>query len=361
MIKKIANKRLLTLGIVLFLLSNCQDLYFHKVDSDKQYLVVNGLITTETGPHSVRLSLSTPFGHEAAQKNVSGAQVAIICGNGQEVALAETTPGLYQTPDNFQGQTGSTYVLHIRAPDGNIYESYPQTIMPMVEFGDLFAVITNQSFFFESMISNRLYEDIIQGMQVFFGQSSENNVNPMFRIQSEIYLQYHRIVASPEGVETSYQCWTIKDITKLLQRDVPDYGSGVGYYAHEIGFLPYSQRDISYFFPDHNYLPQRTLITTLYALNDDSFHFHKLKNEQLADEGKFFDPIAANVGGNIYCINDPDRKVFGLFEASSVNRQSFRVTYSTVNEEVTLKPWIDITEIPRHGCLYEEYPNFWIY
>jgi len=349
------------LGTGLLTFTGCQEVYDHQVDNMPDYLVVNGLLTTNAGPHEVRLSVTTPYGHQTNRMGISGATVWVEDCTGNEVLLEETSAGRYYTPDSFYGEVGKTYILKIITPDGYIYESDPQEIKPPVEFQDVDAEFSYQTFYFPSSVSNRIYEDLIEGTKVYLETALNHEGIPIFRFEAGLYLQYYVQIPGPQGTETYDYCWLIRDVTDLLPRDIPDFSSGGGFYHHLIGFLPFSTSDLYYFnIPEYAYDHHRTLITRLYTLNSDSHAFHNAKNLQLSDEGKFFDPIAAELPTNMRCVNDTSRRVFGLFEASSETAFSFRVQYVPGSNIVHMIPWEDPNTIPHDGCLYEEKPDFWI-
>ncbi|MDR4987988.1 MAG: DUF4249 domain-containing protein [Bacteroidales bacterium] len=358
MLRIFRNTILLSLGLLL--LNNCQEVFEHTIDSDQRFLVVNGLLTTGQGPHGVNLSMTTPYGQTLPDSIITGATVSIKDGDGYEIFLEETSPGWYYTSNDFKGVVGQTYTLHISTTDGLIYQSNPQTIKQPIEFDDMNAVFGNQVFFFRSQVSNRMYEDLVEGIKVFV-ENHAGESNPMFRIKSDLYLQHVRVLPGPDGTEAYDYCWMIRDITELLPSDIPDYSTAAGYYQHQVGFLPYNNSDLRYFFPAYNYDQHRTLITTIYSLNEGSFNFHKAKNDQLTDEGKFFDPIAAEPLSNMHCINDPGMRVFGLFEASAELSFSIRAVYNSSTGQVALHSWNQHHDVPATGCLYMEYPDFWIH
>ncbi len=358
MVKKIKYQLVLLSSILL--LQGCQEIYEHNMAGLPDYLVVQGLLTNQQGPHGVRLSYTTPYGNETNTDMVSDAQVWITDNEGNEIYLEESTPGWYYTPNDFNGEVGKTYVLHIATPDGYIYQSDPQEMMPPINLQNLDAEFTTEVFYFESNVSSRIYQDIIEGTKVYLETLWEQGDIPKFRFKAELYLQY--TVTVTDMPETWDYCWMTWNASRFLPRDIPDYSGGTGYQNHEIGFLPYNTSDLIYLsLPDHSFDNNRTLITTLYSLNDESFAFHQAKNAQLTNEGKFFDPIAVQLQSNIHCVNEPERKVFGLFEASSATAFSHRFVYKPATDSVEIHPWINPELIPEDDCLYMEYPDFWIH
>ena len=102
----------------------CVEAYWPDLGSkyDKA-LVVDGMITNQAGPYTVKLSLSTIVGNPEFVP-VSGYQVQIIDDIGNEETMTEVETGVYQTdPSGIQGVVGRSYKIIIISPEDGIYES----------------------------------------------------------------------------------------------------------------------------------------------------------------------------------------------------------------------------------------------
>lgn len=109
--------------IVGVIISSCEeiiDLRFTEGQSGN--LVVDGMITTETRPHSVKLSYTSDYSSPAAALNATGAQVTITGGD-SVFHMAEVSPGLYRTNPYVRGEVGTTYTLNVRLPDGREFKA----------------------------------------------------------------------------------------------------------------------------------------------------------------------------------------------------------------------------------------------
>lgn len=85
-----------------------------KLKSSQTRLVVDGLVTTDTMAHCVRLSLSGDYFFNQPLPAVSGALVTLT--DGQEtITLDESDeiPGCYYTPDDYFGKQNHLYTLEI--------------------------------------------------------------------------------------------------------------------------------------------------------------------------------------------------------------------------------------------------------
>jgi hypothetical protein len=115
----------------------------------------------------------------------------------------------------------------------------------------------------------------------------------------------------------------------------------------------------------------RILYLNQYTLNNETFLYYKNLNEQIQSEGKLFDPVAAQLTGNIKCISDPEKRAIGFFEASSVSYSEYIVDLrNLINSQPTLikTPYIMPPEpigcrINRTASIHQNHniPSFWIY
>jgi len=98
----------------LLLLSGCTERIDIDLGTTYTRFVVDGVITSDTMAHYVKLSKSIDYYSETAVPGVSDATVTID--DGFETILLEesdSVPGLYLTPDDYFGVPGRTYELNI--------------------------------------------------------------------------------------------------------------------------------------------------------------------------------------------------------------------------------------------------------
>src|ERR1700730_1139519 len=96
------------------------------------YLVVEGTISTDAPPYTVKLSYSGKFSNtyqasrDTQQLFISDAKVIIKDDLGDSTLLTWISDGTYQSSDsNFIGMVGRTYTLQIHLSNGKTYISKP--------------------------------------------------------------------------------------------------------------------------------------------------------------------------------------------------------------------------------------------
>lgn len=114
--------KLIVVALTLLLVSCEEKIELRVGEKSEPYLVVDGMITSDTTEHVVNLSLSSGFYLEGQTPRASGAHVTIHDNLGNEYLLSETLPGKYVTDSNVAGQVGVTYTLMVKY-DGRSYQA----------------------------------------------------------------------------------------------------------------------------------------------------------------------------------------------------------------------------------------------
>src|SRR5688500_249934 len=120
------------LPIMFLLLDACIDPLPVNTLPGGKVLVVDGLISDEPGPYTVKLFWSSALTENLDQPVMeTQASVWIIDEENVATEMTESMPGVYVTdPDNFVGQKGKTYQLKIITSGGVEFESLHEMLMP---------------------------------------------------------------------------------------------------------------------------------------------------------------------------------------------------------------------------------------
>jgi hypothetical protein len=70
----------------------------------------------------------------------------------------------------------------------------------------------------------------------------------------------------------------------------------------------------------------------VYAINQDTYNYYNLLNQQISAGNQLFDPITQELQGNVFCASDSGKLVFGKFEASAYIKQTFLLSIDYVND-----------------------------
>ena len=109
-----------------------------------------------------------------------------------------------------------------------------------------------------------------------------------------------------------------------------------------------------------NYYENKRIVRiNQFRLNDDSYTYYKGVENQSAADGKMFDPLPAQLYGNITCKSDPETLVLGFFEVSSVSTRSWSVLRYGPAYPILFTGVPNIYP-PQRGFTIDKAPDFWI-
>jgi hypothetical protein len=395
-------------------LCSCKELYDYNVETTGDYLVVEGMITDDPGPYTVTLSKAVAYSNDLRLYNYNpgyetGAAVTIKSDKGEDVLLYEdkTIPGRYATrQEDLTGEVGHTYWLSIQTKDGVVYESYPSLLSGKPDIPNLYALPAEKTVLDESHPGGEEFV-IKKGLQL---SCDVNNINAAdyikidFRTFSPRYYLidstfYGDTVVFPDDPsdpdtmsvamyekESDVYCWVLK-IPDPVPNILGTGNAAPGSLLKEIpvSFVfqndPFSDMDTVY-----SSLPEDYVISDLdktisegrlmeittqifyhtsyyadlqaYAINDTVYEYYRNLKNQTTANNKIFDPIPVQLIGNIRCVSNSEKSVFGIFIAASVMKEQFYIHWAGWNNDPYIEKQETYFPFQSSGCVYET-PVFW--
>lgn len=313
-------KSIIIVALTLSVISiSCVDPITLESEGQANVLVVEGGITTDFGPHNIKLTNSAKYGtvFDGVVQNVSQASVFITDELGNIVRLEERGSGNYETPGDFRGEVGRSYTLIIETRDGKEYISSPEVLN---------RVSVIDSLYFEykkTPVINELGNDeFVSGVNVFAVMKDEGEsrnyynwkTNGTYRIKTNPELYTPPRSTSPVPKDCCDICY-ITETNESLEV-VSDRLFDGNEYIHNVFFV----EDDGARFSD-----KYVLNVEQFSLTKNAYDFYSLLNSQLQIKGDIFDPPPAEIGGNVICITNPQEKVIGYFTASDVKRKVIEI------------------------------------
>ncbi len=328
-------RQLITYSLILIALAACIDQVSLPVRTEEPRLVVEGQITNEAPPYTVRLTYTGQYGGPSGQpvneQYVKDAQVTMADDQGRSTRFASMGSGLYQTSDSsFRGQIGRAYSLSVVLTDGKRYATKPER-MPAVPAID--------------SISAKLIKT--GNLSIPYAFAYGVNSNDPAAVQNYYrWTAYGYTVRLSVGVPCSlgnpsrcnYSCWTSAS------------NNSINVYSDEaINGNPIRERFVMQV-PIYTIAPQLVEIQQ-YAITQANYQFWKLYQQQNARTGSIFDPLPAPVTGNLVNASDPTDLARGYFAVTSVTRRRLRQqNYPEVVFYPALVSFISSQIIPPGDC-----------
>jgi hypothetical protein len=307
-------------------------------------LVVDGLLTDQTGPHVVTLTLSGALGHDQVTY-VPGAVVEIIESSGYAEPLQEVSPGHYQTSDAYRGVLGEQYQLRIQTSNGT-YQSEVIGMYPAGEIENIYAV------FRENVINQTDLTEPQDAFDVYIDGKGESGYPNLLRwrwagtyyvltfpqlrltvIEGGPGEEEYIIVPDPypcSGYVERLRQLTYVEPCQCCDCWVTDYSQNGNVSDNNV----IREGDFKNVFitrvPVDNwrFIDKYHIEVEQLSVSSDVHRFWKLVQVQQESAGNIFQPNVVQVEGNVASLTNPDEAVFGVFSVSAVTRSTIVVDRS---------------------------------
>ncbi len=294
------SKKYLALLTGFLIISSCITPFVPETEENDTMLVVEGMISNQSGVHTVKLSKSLPLSSESITEVLSGCTVTISDDYGNWTNLHETQPGIYVTNDDFKGYIGRKYKLHINSnnPDMN-YKSYESLFMEMKPVPEI------DSMYYEKIdteitLDGRVKE---QECQIYLNTSDPDGLCKHYRWDFTETWMFKLPYNVPNQI-----CWISSNSTSIYIKSTSVLSEDV------IDKMP-----IHYVSAKTDRLSERySLLVNQYSLSEDEFNYWEKLQNVTQNVGSLYDITPVSIPGNVYCIEDPKEQVLGYFSVSAV-------------------------------------------
>ncbi len=296
--------RVLSLISLVLFSTSCIEEVEIPIKAGKQLLVVDGFITTDPGPHRIRLTRSATYGSvfDGEIRTERQAQVILRDSKGNLTFLTENSPGSYFTGSNFTALVGETYTLQIFTRSNEEFLSLPQTVLPPIP---------------------------VDSVLVRFKKlPSENPLG--FRSGMEIYTQFED--AENDG---NLYMWDIDGIYERSGCFIADRPLGVVNLVGDSDFdQPYQTRLVGFIEDDGRRFSVKYFAeVNQYSVSPEIFSYVRTLNRQFEVSGGIFDPPPSEFFGNMINVNDANEKVLGFFGAYGVSKKGVFISPQDLDEK----------------------------
>jgi hypothetical protein len=318
-------------------------------NDSKPLLAVEGQITDQEGPFSVKLTTTVPINDLSTPEPVLNADVSVIDDDGRLYQLYGDPKGVYESAEkNLKGIPGKSYTLTITTPeDGRQYTSPP---VLMQEVPDI------DSLYFEEVKHPRITQDVAYEdtwLNILVDAHDAEGKAKYWRWKFEETFEVN-MVADPvrvyhdpsnklslsdlvtvKQIDDKKICWATKPsasivVASTLEKPADELKGAV---IQSIG--PGDARlHIRY-----------SILVKQYSIDADLYHYWKLLKDINENPGGIYSKIPVPVYGNITCC-DGTAKALGYFAASSVKEKRMFINRSDHHVKT-----INVTE----GCPYFSY------
>lgn len=313
--------------------TSCIDPFSVHIPGIDQLLVVDGMITDQPGPYSVKLLWSSGVENVLNLPNpVEDAQVVIFDDAGNSETLTYHKKGIYRTKVNgIQGTIGRTYHLEIDTKTGDHYASEPE---------ELTSAGTIDSLYFDFKFREKVGSDGVispaNGFDVYLDYKSPGNLlrwrwtgTYYVHTRPELHEDIRRGPPPPNTpiLKTPLPCsgYTSPDFVTLVKISdlctccscwykqynvTPVISTGEFSDANKLNevSITFLEAQPNYFFDKYYLLVEQ------FSLSKNAYEFWKLVKVQQSGGSNLFQPPISLIKGNI----SGSKSALGIFSACAV-------------------------------------------
>ncbi len=314
-------------GILLLpFLSACTEQFWPELEEFNQYLVVDGMVTDQPGPYTIKLAYSG-----STYDPISRATVFIVEEGGERHQLTERDSGEYRSDAQaFQGQAGKSYKLELGLPNGQTYES---DFIEILDNPGIDTVTSEAQWRF----FNELQQEI-PGYQFFVttnpGTADRDyfylwQMEATYRYTADFpaYFYYAGALIEVENIYEYYTCWRTYQLSQMAVAETRNVQQKqvVG---KPITFVKGNTKQLLY---------RYSLLTRQLSVDQETYEFWEDVIAQGFSSTALYTTQPYLIKGNIVNTQDPEEVVLGYFTVASVQEKrvyrdtpnEFEVTYST--------------------------------
>ena len=317
------------LFVSLLAASSCTEPYALQTNTYEDALVVEATLTNEFKKQEIKLTRTTRL-EESAPAIETGAIVFVTDNMGNSYDFEESN-GKYLSTTEFEAMPGRIYQLHIATANGKSYTSTQEKLTTVNEM--------------QSIIPSVVTRDGVRGVEMNVNSFDPTNTSKYYRYE---YEETYKIIA-PEWddekailtpgephqgilvvprVGETRTCYTTKNSDEILLASTT--GLSEDRVAFPIRFISNQNYIIT-----HRY----SILVRQYVQNLAAYTFYKTL-KKISGNGSILSQTQPGFfNGNLKCVENPDEKVIGFFDVTTVSSKRIFFNYSDLFPGEPLPPY----------------------
>ncbi|NOQ24102.1 MAG: DUF4249 family protein [Bacteroidales bacterium] len=305
--------------IFAIILLGCKDEFLLETTNYKPIMVVDGMITNEPGPYTIKLSLDSPLPLEE-KVCLKGCTISLYENTDKSEVLTETEPGIYVTSaDGIQGIVGNNYSISILTPEGKEYNSEPQEMKVPIGIDSIYAELIK--------LEKEDYPFGLPGYQFYTDTKTTSNQESYFlwnMIETYQYTADFRLhsvwtgdslllmsLGSLPEYENNYRCWKTQNPGYIFTGKTSN-----------LTFPKISRQPLHFVGTDSRRLQERySLLLKQYSIEEKAYYYWKSIEDQISQDNFLVASQPYNITGNVKNTNNSKESVYGYFTVASVTQK----------------------------------------
>ena len=309
----------LYLSIALLFLSSCVEEIDFEIETFESALVIEATITNEEKQQVILLSrtFQTEDDGPPPERNAS----VNILAAGNSFAFEELEPGRYVSTAPFSAQSSTDYILNITTSNGRTYSSSPTVLGQTTQIDAIYAV-------------RETTDEDINGMSIYVDSFDPTGNSKYYRYS---YEETYKIIAPrwvPEDLVILDEITCAVDLRPMRpQEERVCYNTVPSITINQISTNSLTEdrvtRHLVRFINSEDFIIswRYTILVNQYIQSREAYAYFETLNN-LASDGSLFSQIQPGFfEGNVSSETNPNEKVIGFFDVSSVSSQRLYFNY----------------------------------
>ncbi len=296
------------------ILTGCIDEYWPEIGVKyDDALVVDGMITNNPGPYTVRLSLSSTV-DDPVYRPYSGCAVTISDDKGNEEMLTEEVYGKYMTSfGGIQGEIGTGYKISIITPEGVHYNSDFEKLQPSTGIDTIYHELEYRE------VSDGLHA--INGVQFYITtNTAEQDTNYyLWRLESCFkFNANHRVRYIFDGnfhnftpSDSLFNCWRTSSAKQIFTYSTVNLNEPV-IRSFPLNYVSTQTKELSV---------RYSLLVRQLSINQEAYRFWSSIDELEAESGSMFTKQPYQIRGNVTRMDLKSEPVLGYFLVAGISEK----------------------------------------
>lgn len=340
-------------------------------------LIVEGLISDQPGPYTVKLSRGISLAADTlVNQPESNAEVWLFDDLGNSERMLENESGTYSTSGAIRGVVGRQYHLTIKTSDGHDFESEPSLLRPV-------GIISDIRYEFSERTRLTNYGEVASNVFVITIDSDEGEQdNPLirwrfkgtFKVNTYPHLNWTETppyspykdpypcsgyvveegpigsggILVQNGPCDCCECWADQLETKPQLSDAQIAVDG-HFTNVQVGEVQIN---------NNTFAEKFLVVVEQMSLNQVAFDFFKLMRQQKENATDLFQPSSGTLTGNIRAYN-PNDQVVGLFYATAISAKHIYIPVKAVPYSLTPPTYFTVPCYSIYANSYNQKPALW--
>ena len=316
--------------LILFFLSSCIEEFDAATTEFDDIIVIEATVTNELKRQRILLSRTFRF-EDNGPINETGATVEVMTSTNNRFSFTEASPGTYLSDIEFRAEPGISYQLSVSTSNGRTYISKDTQLT------------SNSSRIDNVYALKEIDENGAETIGIYVDSSDPTNSSRFYGFEFE---ETYRIIAPywvPNGFIVTNQDPFQFTVGRRTQEERVCYAT-VNSKGRLVTNTDLLQEDrVSQFLiksiptDDIRLSSRYSIEVQQYTQSNEAYNFYRTMNSLSNSESLFSQIQPGFLAGNISSVDDPDEKILGFFEVSSVTKERlFFNRFEFINEPYPL-------------------------